>query len=181
MEQNELDIVLALLKNRELHVRALSKMLSIPHSTISRAMKRLLNKNVVDFRFEGKNKVFRLKKSIETMNYAYMAEHFKLLKLFEAYPFTSVLIESIKAKVNERLIIIFGSFAKFTANKDSDIDIFIETADRKVKDEIKSINSRLSIKLGKFDKDSLLVKEIIKDHIIVKGVEYYYEKNKIFD
>ena len=181
MEQNEFEIILALLKHKELHVRGLAKIASIPHASISRIMKKLLNKNIVDFKFEGKNKVFRLKKGIETLNYVYMAEHFKLLKLFEKYPFLSVIAESITSKTSEKIIIIFGSFAKFSANKDSDIDLFIESKDRGMKARLEDVNSRLSIKIGKLDKNSLLIKEIIKDHVIIKGVEYYYEKNKIFD
>ena len=181
MEQNEFEIVLSLLKHKELHVRGLAKIASMPHANISRIMKGLLAKNIVDFKFEGKNKVFRLKKGIETLNYVYMAEHFKLLKLFEKYPFLSVITESIISKTSEKLIIIFGSFAKFNANNDSDIDIFIETTNRKIKNEVENINSRLSVKIGKFDKSNLLIKEIIKDHVTVMGVEYYYEKNRIFD
>ena len=181
MEQNEFEIMLSLLKYKELHVRGLAKIVNKPHASISRIMKKLLNKNIVDFKFEGKNKVFRLKKGVYTLNYIYMAEHFKLLKLFDKYQFLSVITESIASKTSEKLIIIFGSFAKFNANKDSDIDIFIETANRKTKNEVENINSMLSVKIGKFDKNSLLIKEIIKDHVIVSGVEYYYEKNKIFD
>ena len=181
MEQNEFEIVLALLRNKELHVRGMAKIINQPHASISRAMKRLLDKNIIDFKFEGKNKVFRLRKGLETLHYVYMAEHFKLLKLFEKYPFLSVIIEAITSKIDDKLVLIFGSIAKFSANKDSDIDIFIETANRKVKKETERINSRLSIKIGKFNRNNLLIKEIMKDHVIVKGVEYYYEKNKIFD
>ncbi len=181
MEQIELEIVLTLLRYKELHVRGIAKAISKPHANISRAMKKLLKKDIVDFRFEGKNKLFRLKKGIESLSYIYMAEHFKLLKLLDKYTFLSVITEELSSKTNEKLIIIFGSFAKFTAKKDSDIDIFVETAKREVKTKLEKINSRLSIKIGKFDKNNLLIKEIIKDHVIVKGVEYYYEKNKPFD
>ena len=181
MEQIEFEIVLALLRHKELHVRGIAKTINHAHASISRAMKRLLNKGVVDYKFVGKNKLFRLKKGAEALNYAYIAEHFKLLKLFEKYPFLSVIAESVLPRTDGKLIIIFGSFAKFSAKKDSDIDIFVETENREVKTELEKINSRLSVKIGKFDKNSLLIKEIIKDHVIVKGVEYYYEKNKIFD
>jgi len=181
MEQIELEIVLALLKHRELHVRGMAKITSQAHANISRAMKKLLEKNIVDFKFEGKNKIFKLKKGIETLNYAYMAEHYKLLKIFEKYPQIPIIIESILPNVNEKLIVLFGSFAKFSATRDSDIDIFIETRSRKIKPIIENINSRLSVKIGGFDANDLLIKEIIKDHAIIKGVEYYYEKNKIFN
>ena len=173
--------MLALLKYKELHVRAIAKIINKPHASISRLMNKLLKKNVVDFRFEGKNKIFKLKKGIECLNYLYMAEHFKLLKLFEKYQYLLVISESIISKTDESFIIIFGSFAKFSANKESDIDIFVETNNRKVKTELENINSRISVKIGKFNHDDLLIKEIIKDHVILKGVENYYEKVKVFD
>lgn len=177
----QLDIVNALLKYKELHLRGIAKIINEPHANISRMTGKLVKSNILDFKIEGKNKVLRLKKGVESLNYVYMAEHFKLLKLLDKYPFLSVITESVLSKTDEGLIIIFGSFAKFNAKKDSDIDLFIETAKRKVKTEVESLNSRLSVKIGKFDKSSLLIKEIMKDHIIIRGVEYYYEKNKIFE
>ena len=181
MEQKELEITLALLKYKESHVRGIAKITNQPHANVSRLMKKLLKENIVDFKYEGKNKIFRLKKGIEALNCIYMSEHFKLLKLFEKYPSITIIAESIIRKVDEKLIIIFGSFAKFSSTKDSDIDIFIETTNRHIKLAVENINSKLSVKIGQFDTNSLLVKEIIKDHILLKGVEYYYEKNKIFD
>ncbi len=96
MEQTELEIILALLRNKELHVRGIAKVVKQPHANISRAMKKMLGSNIVDFRMMGKNKLFMLKNSVEALQYVYSAEHFKLLKLFEKYPFFSVLTESIK-------------------------------------------------------------------------------------
>jgi len=177
----DLEVVLALLKYKELHVRGMAKVINQPHTNIWRIMKKLLDKNAVDFRFEGKNKLFRLKKGVESLNYVYMAEHYKLLKLFEKYPSMSVITELILSKTNERLVLIFGSYAKFNAKRDSDIDLFIETRRRKVKSELENINSKLSVKIGEFNKNNLLIKEIMKDHVILRGVEYYYEKNKILD
>ncbi len=181
MEQTELEIVLELLKRKELHVRGIAKVISQPHANVSRTMKKLLNKNIVDFRLEGKNKLFRLKKGLESLNYAYMAEHFKLSKLLEKYDYLSAIIEPILEKTGQKLIIIFGSYAKFNAKKGSDIDVFIATSSRKLKTEIEDINLKLSVKIGELNKKNPLVREIIQDHVILRGVESYYEINKIFD
>ena len=78
------------------------------------------------------------------------------------------------------MAILFGSYAKGIAKKDSDIDIYIETENRKIKEELSIIDSKLSIKIGKFDTSSLLIREIVKNHVILKGIEEYYAKNKIF-
>ena len=68
-----------------------------------------------------------------------------------------------------------------TANNQSDIDLYIETKNEKLKEEIGAINSKLSVKIGKFKLSSFLIREIIKNHVIVKGVERFYEKSRIFD
>ena len=45
---------------------------------------------------------------------------------------------------------------------------------------MKEINSKLSIKIGKFDTKSLLIKEIIKNHVIIRGLEDFYERVEFF-
>ena len=78
------------------------------------------------------------------------------------------------------MIILFWSYAKGIPKKDSDIDIYLETNDSKIKNEIKEINSKLSVKIGEFDTKSLLIKEIIKNHIIIRGLEDFYERVEFF-
>ena len=90
------------------------------------------------------------------------------------------IIEKIQNDKRIRLAILFGSYAKGLAKKDSDIDIFIETNNKKIKDDISLIDSKLSIKIGKYNKSNLLIKEIEKNHVIIKGGEYYYERNQFF-
>ncbi|MEK6853976.1 MAG: hypothetical protein AABX60_01455, partial [Nanoarchaeota archaeon] len=64
--------------------------------------------------------------------------------------------------------------------KESDIDVYIDTVDRETRDEISDIDTKLSVKIGRYDTQSLLIKEIEKNHVIIKGVEEYYEKSKFF-
>ena len=45
---------------------------------------------------------------------------------------------------------------------------------------MKETNSKLSIKIGKFNTKSLLIKEIIKNHIIIRGLEDFYERAEFF-
>ena len=75
---------------------------------------------------------------------------------------------------------LFGSFSDNSFTEDSDIDIYLETNDNNLKNKIKEINSKLSIKIGKFDTKSLLIKEIIKNHIIIRGLEDFYERVEFF-
>lgn len=174
-----LEIVLDLLKTGENHLRNIAKDLGASHTTVLRKLNSLVKENVLDFKVEGKNKVFFLKKTLKTKNYAYMAEHHRLKQLLEKYPEFSILVKEILSATSENLVILFGSYAGFSAKKDSDIDLFIESNDTKLRTKLKQIDERLNVKLGDFDINNRLIKEIIKTHIILRGVEVFYEKNKI--
>lgn len=182
MEQKDykMEIVNELLSN-ENHIRGIAKKLNINHMTIVRKIKELAKENVVDYKTEGKNKKYFLKKTIEAKNYIFSAENYKLNKILEKYPNLRNIIEKIQIDKRIKLAILFGSYAKKLVEQESDIDIYIETTDKKLKEDLSSINSKLSIKIGKYNKSNLLIKEIEKNHVIIKGVEHYYEKNKFFD
>ena len=74
------------------------------------------------------------------------------------------------------LALLFGSYAKNTAHNKSDIDLYVETENLGLKKELENLNSKISVKIGKFNRDSLLIKEIIDNHVIIKDFEKYYEK-----
>jgi len=85
-------------------------------------------------------------------------------------------VRSITNVMDVDLIILFGSYAKGLEKKDSDIDIYIETKSRNVKKVVEDIHSKINVKIGSFDTKSPLIKEIIKDHVIIKGIEVFYDK-----
>ena len=173
-------IVEALLKS-ENHIRGLAKLLNTNQTSIARKVKELYKGNVVDFRQEGKNKVVFLKKTLEAKQYAYVAETQKLLAILKRYHHLRRIVEIIKKKERISLAVLFGSYAKGISKEESDIDIYLDTTDNKLKEEVESVDSKISVKIGRYDKESLLIKEIEKNHVIIKGIEAYYEKNKFFD
>lgn len=170
-----LDIIELLLKKNN-HVRGIAKELNESHSTISRKLKKLKDENVVDSAIEGRNKIYFLKKNIFSRNYIFQTELHKLRKIMVTYPELSVLFEDIHKKTSQMLIILFGSYAKGIAKNESDIDIYIETKDKKIKQSIEEIHSKINVKIGPFDYSSPLIREIINNHVIIKGVEDYIEK-----
>ena len=181
MEQKDykLEIVLELLRG-EGHVRGISRVLYTNHMIISRKIKELSRENVVDYKTEGKNKSYFLKKTSEARAYVFMAENYKLLRLLAKYSTLRNIIEKIQNRKKIKIAILFGSYTKYLAKQESDVDIYIEVADKETKRELSLTDSRLSIKTGKLDKENLLIKEIIKNHIILKGMEEYYEKIGFF-
>ncbi len=176
----DLEIMLVLLKN-ESHLRGIAKQLNASHSTVSRALDRLYKENAIEFKKEGKNKIFFIRKNLQAKNYVFNAERYKLIRLIQQYPELSIIIDSILKNCEERLILLFGSYAKGIAKKDSDIDIYIETENRKIKDKVEALHSKIKAKIGPFDLNSMLIKEIIKNHIILKGAEDFYEKTRFFE
>lgn len=173
------EIILTLLGG-ETHLRSMAKNINMPHSTVSRVLELLAKENVLDFRTEGRNKVFFIKKNLQAKSYVFNAERYKLIKVLRKYPELGIIIEDVLKDCRENMIVLFGSFAKGIAKKDSDIDIYICTQKRDVKDRIEDIHSKISVKTGSFDRESPLIKEIIKNHVILKGVEQFYEKERFF-
>ena len=181
MEQKDykLEIVLLLLKQRS-YAREIARKLETNHMMIIRKLKELFEKNVIDCHFEGKNKIYFLKKTAEAKNHVFIAETYNLLRLIEKYPSLRIVLEKIQENKKVKMALLFGSYAKGLAKEGSDIDIYIDTEDRELKKGLSKIDSKLNIKIGGFTLSSLLIREIIKNHIIIKGAEIYYEKNKIF-
>ncbi|MFH1151870.1 MAG: nucleotidyltransferase domain-containing protein [Nanoarchaeota archaeon] len=175
-----LEIVLELLKN-ESHLRGLSIKIGTNPMMVSRKLEELFSLNVVDYKMQGRNKVYFLKKTTEARLLVFMAEEYKLIKFLEKHSAIRRIIDKIQQNKKVRLALLFGSYAKNLETSKSDIDIYVETSDNKIKKDLERLDSKLSIKIGKYDENNLLIKEIEKAHIIIKGLENYYEKNKFFN
>jgi predicted nucleotidyltransferase len=102
--------------------------------------------------------------------------------------FISFLLQNIKEKKKIERIILFGSVARDDFTKDSDIDLFIDTPDEKLKDEIDKsyakfldsskyknywkllgISNEIKFVVGKFDEWKNLQPSILSDGIILYG------------
>ena len=176
----ELEIMLVLIRGKS-HLREIARTLKKPHATVLRKLNDLVKMQILDYKREGRNKVFFIKNSPNSKNYVYSAEIYKLSKLIEKHPELGVIFEDIKKNLPKLMIVLFGSYAKEIAKQESDIDIYIETTNNSIKEKIKGINSKINVKIGKFDTNSLLIKEIIKNHVILRGGEQFYEKTGFFE
>jgi predicted nucleotidyltransferase len=176
VEHNCANEIVALLLQADLHPRGLAEKLQTNHMTITRKLSILVSENIVDYRTEGKNNVYFLKKSIEGKNAAMIAELYKQSRIVSNYPILRGIFQAIQEKQEIPLALLYGSYAKGLQNKESDIDIYIETLNNDLKKQLEQRHSLMSVKIGEFDPDNLLIREIMKDHIIIKGVEVYFEK-----
>lgn len=174
MSQISYNIVGELLKKPN-HLRGLAKALKTNQMTISRKIRELYKNKVVDFKKEGRNKVVHLTRTLEAKQYVYMYEHQKLLQRILRYPRLRHIVEQIRKHPQVHLALIFGSYADETATPGSDIDVYLETDNKKLKEELSQLDSKLSIKIGWYS-GVPLIKEIERNHLIIKGVEELYEK-----
>lgn len=163
MKQITYNIIINLQK-KENHIRQIAKDIGINHMTTKRALDLLTKQNILNIRKQGKNHVYSLKRTIETINAIKIAEYHKLTEFLKKHPELRKDIEEL-SKTSSNLIVIFGSYAKNTQTRLSDIDLYSET---------RITHKRFSIKSGPFKKGPL-ANEIIKDHIIIKGVDRFYE------
>ncbi len=167
--------ILLLLLKKEMHQRELSKQLKTSLTRVQSALKELENMNAVDYKEIGRNHIYFIKRNLVSKSLILNAENYKLIKLLRKYPHLETIFMQIIEKCRKGMILLFGSYAKGNEKKDSDIDIYINTTNQRIKKEIQRIYDSLSIKIGKFNLRSFLIKEIIKNHIIIKGGEEYYE------
>ncbi len=174
------EIVLLLLK-KEMHGREISKELNTSLTRVQSILNSLRELNIVDYKVEGKNHVYFIKKNLKSKTYILNAENYKLLVLLQKYSFLEEILKEVILKCPEVMIILFGSYAKGNSKENSDVDLYLETTNKLIKSKIELINGKISVKMGKFDKQDLLVKEIISNHVIIQGAEIFYERCKFFE
>ena len=104
-------IVAHLLQKPE-HIRGLATVLHTNQTTISRKVYELYEKNIVDYRNEGRNKTFFLKKTVEAKEFVYHIEIEKFLTIIHKYPQLRRVVEYIKKQKKIQLALLFGSYAK---------------------------------------------------------------------
>lgn len=167
------DLLLAL-QRRPRHGRELAKDIKQPTATVARKLKELEEERIIDHEAQGRNSVYSIKRGLPSIKALVSAENVRFLQLLEKHPFLMPVCEQILAKTDAPLVMLFGSYAKGREKPDSDIDIYVET--RKDIDGLRNIFGKLSIKRGTFNTDAALLKEIIKDHVIIRGAERYYEQ-----
>lgn len=164
------------------HVREMAKLLKKNHVTLLPHLKSLENDKIIVSKTIGKNKVYSLNlDNILTKDYLVIAEKLQTMSYLEEV----FLIKKISTEIfNLNLpgtVILFGSYAKKTYHKDSDIDIFYLGEERKVA-EIKKIGKTYGKKINvkrstnfaaALRKKDALVQEVVQFHLILHYSEYF--------
>lgn len=175
----ELDVVALYSGNygARFYLRQISKLAKLPVKTCQNVLANLEKERVLKSKLEGKNKYFSLNlDNIQTKSYLLKAEIHKNDMFLEKYPEFKTFLKSINSNA---IIIVFGSFAKFKADKNSDLDLFIildkeeELLFHLLPYKIhKNSLSEKSFRKAASEKETL-VKEIEEHHIILNNQSSY--------
>jgi len=175
----ELEIVSLYLGDyqRQLYLREVNRLTNIPLKTTQSLLISLEKSRIIKSSIIGKNKYFKLNlNNIQTKLYLIQSEVHNTFLFLDNYPHFNIFLKEIKSN---NLLLVFGSFAKFTANKTSDLDLLII---HKKKEEIPTYllpYQHHQIKLSEvsfiksLEKQDTLIKEIEEKHIILNNHSFY--------
>ncbi len=176
---NQLEIISLFKGNYDarFYLREISKLSTIPLKTCQNILALLEKEKVLKSKIEGKNKYFSLNlENIKTKLYLQKAEIYQTELFIEKYPQFKMFLKSLNITAQ---IIVFGSFAKFTADKDSDLDLLVISRKKlklpfhllPVKQH--EINMTEKTFLKAIDQQENLIKEIEENHVILNNHSFY--------
>lgn len=164
--------------NKRIYGWQLSKKFKLNQKTISNNLNNLEKQNIVKYTTEGKNKYYYLNNSNPQIEDILKIVEIERKNMFlEKYRKIMGLIKELE-KRSSGLLVVFGSYASFSSNDKSDLDLFSLGKISEVEDLEKIYHIKINIVKStkdKFNKSDIFIKEIIKNHIILKGVEEFLE------
>lgn len=174
----ELEIISLFTENykQQLYLREISKLSKMPLKTSQNILNKLETARILKSNTHGKNKYFSLNiENVQTKLYLIQTEIYKTSQFLEKYPQFKLFLKEIKT--NET-IIIFGSFAKETADKNSDIDLLIINKNQKLPshllpNKIHPIFLTEDNFIKSLEKQEALTKEVEKNHLILNNYSFY--------
>ena len=185
MTENTLQ-VLSLFTNdfrREYYIREVEKLLKISPRTAQLILEDLENKGIVESKTRGKIKTYKIKLSEFTKRYLVFVEQYKAIAFLDKNLLIKEIVEKISPNI-KGIGVIFGSYAKGIEKKESDLDIFV--AGNYDKEEIKRVSKNFGIEISvkcypikTFEKNinkDILLKEVLKNHIVFVNVEQFIQK-----
>jgi predicted nucleotidyltransferase len=146
--------------------------------TVSNVLNRLEKENILKYSTEGKNKYYFLNMANpQIKDIVKIVELARKNKFISKYEKFRELFYSLE-KQAQGILVIFGSYASLTSAKDSDLDVFVIGKIAEIKDLEEMYDIKINVVKSskeKINKQDIFIKEIIKNHIMLKGVEEFIE------
>ncbi len=164
--------------DKEYYIREVQKILKISPRTAQLILNDLENKIVLESSTKGKIKVYKIKKSDIAEDYLIFVEQYKKIIFLENHDLIREILAKITPFING-IGFVFGSYAKALEKEESDLDIFVVGSyDKK---RVKKISSMYGVEISiksyptsifeENIKNDILIKEVLKDHIIFLNAE----------
>ncbi|PIN78211.1 hypothetical protein COV14_04445 [Candidatus Woesearchaeota archaeon CG10_big_fil_rev_8_21_14_0_10_33_12] len=161
----------------EFYLRQIAKLAKLPVKTCQNFLSQLEKDKILKGKIEGKNKYFSLNlDNIQTKSYLLQAEIHKTDLFLENYPQIKTFLKSFNTNIP---IIVFGSFAKLKANKDSDIDLFIVSEKGQklpfhlLPYKVHQVNLSENSFMKSLKEQEVIIKEIEENHVILNNHSFY--------
>ena len=100
-----------------MHGRELVKELKTSLTRVQSTLNELRSINVLDYKIEGKNHIYFIKKNFTSKSFILNAENYKLAKILSKHQTLEPIFQDIIQKSRCNLIILFGSYAKGNPKK----------------------------------------------------------------
>lgn len=183
LHNNELEIVKLFLGDysAEMYGRGMVGKIRMSHKNIALVLDTLEKKWIVHSRQVGRIRYYSLNTANPILkDVIIMGEISKKIGFFEKYPKIAQLF-----KHDDRIVGVFGSYARSQEKKDSDVDLFVigKKMDDDYDKEGSIFGSGVSVKYFSENEWKTLLKmrnnlckEIIKNHLIIFGFEQFIDR-----
>ncbi|HLC77412.1 MAG TPA: nucleotidyltransferase domain-containing protein [archaeon] len=184
-----IEVLSEIYTNEGVHIRELSRRLKLSMPAVKNQIDKLLKEGLITKKREGRNlKLYINRKNRNLTPYLYQIEATRLKRLPKSVG--DSIFDLISSLENKPLMaIVFGSYAKGTFTKTSDLDIMLvfNKPTEEIEKKAKLVGSRHSINLEPvylswdsfskkfFDEKDAFMKELKGNRIIVTGIEYWRE------
>lgn len=156
--------------NENLYSRYIERLSGIDIKIVHNELKELVNKNILDYRTEGRMKFYFLKNTFESKCFLEMVEIFKKNLFLLNNKLLSLKLIKL-ADITEYMI--FGSYSRGNFDEDSDLDLIIFSKKNKnIQIILKKLDMKVQIHYIDFEEfinlvltNQALSIEIIKNHI----------------
>ena len=159
--------------SKQYYLREICSLTKIPLKTTQNLLSILDKEKILMGSISGKNKYFRLNlNNLKSKLYLLHTEIYKTSLFLTKYPLMNTFLKELKS---DNLLIVFGSFAKFTAVEDSDLDILAVGRSKTdipfnlIPYKIHKIELSHSNFIKSINNKETLIKEIKLNHVILNN------------
>ncbi len=168
-----------------LHVREIARILRQNAAKTSKLLSELISIGVIKYKESGRSKIMALNFNEPLLSsFILLSETYKKIKFMEKNDIFKEFIRQVERIDHIHTLSIFGSYARGGQTKESDLDMLVVTDGRCKEDlpsyilpvKIHEIRMEYSIFCDAIEKGEPLLKEVMENHVLIKGLDLFIEK-----